>query len=368
MKPIRVCIFCERWGSGGIESFISNVLLHMDLHEMEVDIVAACINDSVFTSGLKEKGVRFIELSGKLRSIKNNRRFLDLLHKRKYDVAHFNLFQGLSLYYVHLAKKAGVPTRIVHSHGAGLRNSRTKVAKLTLHKVGRSLWQDDATDLWACSQPAAKFLFGHKSYCSIPNGIDLEKFRFCDAKRECTRKDLGISEKVVIGTVGRLSQEKNHEFLLNVFQKYHSKDSNSVLLLVGDGEDRERLLALAEVLGISESVIFYGTSPHVDDLLCAMDVFVFPSIFEGWGIAGVEAQAAGLPVLCSEGVPKAIHITDAIKSMPRTDAGAWAEEITRLLNKAIDRQTATDQVKCAGVDILSVANRIFEKYMEQRNG
>jgi len=335
---------------------------------MEVDIVAARIEESVFTAGLEERGVRFVELSGKLRSPRNSGLFRNLLKERKYDVIHFNLFQGLSLCYVQVAKKEGVPVRIVHSHGPGLRNSRTKQIKLLLHRAGRTLWGGAATERWACSKPAAEFLFGKKQYSFIPNGIDVEKFRFNSETREKVRKELGVFEKVVIGTVGRLSQEKNHKFLLNVFQKFHRDYPKSVLLLVGDGDEKAALTEQAEQLGISDCVIFYGPSQHVNELLCAMDVFVLPSIFEGLPFAAIEAQASGLPVLCSEGVSRETHISDYVKALSFEDETVWVKETMRMLAINTDRKNAAEHVKLAGFDVQSVAKGIYGKYMGQEDG
>lgn len=124
-------LLCESWESGGIESFLHNILLRMDLTGLEVDIVAAQLKDSVFTQALREHGVRFRELSGSQRNLpENHRRFAALLWERRYDVVHLNIFQGMSLYYAHLAKRAGVPVRIAHSHNTDLRQSLTRPLKL----------------------------------------------------------------------------------------------------------------------------------------------------------------------------------------------------------------------------------------------
>lgn len=357
----RICCFCETWESGGIESFLNNVLLHIDLSELEVDIVAECIKESVFTSGLKARGIRFIELSGKLRSPQNYRRFRNLLRERKYDVVHLNLFQGLSLYYAQIAKKENVPVRIAHSHGSGLRNSRTKQIKMALHQMGRRAWTSAATDHWACSQLAARFLFSDiNSFCMIPNGIETERFRFNPVVRDKIRSEFGLSEHYVVGHVGRLSSEKNQSFLLDVFAQLIKGCPSSRLLLVGDGPDKMMLQQQAERLGIAEHVIFYGVSKHVEQLLWAMDVFAFPSLFEGLGLACIEAQAAGLPVICSEGVPEEARITSLV-SVLSFDAERWAGQ---LLTMCVEkRDTYAEAVRAAGFDVADVAQQIEKSWL-----
>lgn len=361
MKTRRICCFCETWESGGIESFLNNVLLRMDLSGLEVDIVAACIKESVFTLGLESKGIQFVPLSGAVRDLRKNfAQFRELLRERHYDVVHFNLFQGLSLYYVQIAKEEKVPVRIAHCHGSGLRNSRTKQLKLILHRLGRYLWKDSATEYWACSQAAANFLFSNElSVRVIPNGIDTNRFSFDAGERERVRRQLGMEENYVVGNVGRLSSEKNQQFLLETFAHLSRMRPESRLLLVGDGVEKTMLQRSAEQLGIAENVTFYGTSKQVEKLLWAMDVFAFPSLFEGLGIACVEAQAAGLPVVCSEGVPKEAHISPLIKAVKLSDGTVrWAEELSCCGGTEISRMDGVPMVRGAGFDSSDVAKMI----------
>lgn len=364
----RVCCFCESWESGGIESLMNNILQNMDLTDIQVDIVAACINKSVFTSGLQEKGVHFIELSGEMRTFQNIQLFRELLRKRGYDVAHFNLFQGLSLYYVQVAKEEGVPIRIAHGHNTALRKSRGRVLKLLLHRAGSALFTNAATELWACSRAAADFLFEskvlkQKGYQFIPNGIDVERFRFQPEVRETVRAKLGLADSFVIGNVGRLCYQKNQDFLVEVFSEVLKQAPNSFLLIVGEGELKSDLQQKVKRLGIHKRVIFYGVSDHVEQLLWAMDVFAFPSRFEGFGIAAVEAQTTGLPVICSDEVPMEAFVTPVVRRETSDDVGAWAKAL--LSSKSMPaRETGASLVADAGFAVDAVAARVKEKWLE----
>lgn len=366
----RICCFCERWESGGIESFLYNVLMHTDLDGMEIDIVAARLCESVFTDALKERGVRFVELSGKLRSPENNLLFRRLVRERRYDAVHFNLFQGLALYYAVIARQEGVAARIVHCHGAGLRSSRTKQLKLLLHRLGSRLLLSSATDLWACSRQAAQFLFAGEADSAriIPNGIETERFRFSEEARKTVRAALGLTDQTVIGTVGRMSREKNQTFLLDVFAAFAPRCPDSRLLLVGAGEEEQALRRQAETLGIADRVIFYGTTSDVAGVLAAMDVFVFPSLAEGLGNACVEAQASGLPVLCSEHIPPEARLTPLVHTAelgrgPRS----WAEELSVCLRETGDRSDGAALIRAAGFDISDAARLVTAAYMEEQN-
>lgn len=355
----RVCCFCESWESGGIESFLCNILLHMDLSGLEVDIVAARLEESVFTEPLKVRGIRFYELSGKANeTLRNHRAFRRLLKERKYDVLHLNIYQSLSLAYARLARNAGVPVRIAHGHNTALRRSPTRRLKLALHHWAGKKYGGDVTHRWACSAMAAEFMFGSAAdFTFIPNGINTERFRFDPDTRTRIRKELGVENALVVGNVGRLCYQKNQSFALDVFQILHQRQPESVLLLVGEGEDRKALEEKAKALGIEDSVIFCGITDRVEQLYWAMDVFLFPSRFEGLGIVAIEAQAAGLPVLCSENIPREALITEWAARLKLSDGPrVWAEKTLAL--KGIDREGSTDKVAAAGFDIRTVAERI----------
>ena len=367
MDKRRVCCFCEKWESGGIESFLHNVIMEMDLSCLEIDIVAAQMCESVFTAELKEKGVRFYELSGSQRKLwQNHKMFRQLLKERQYDVVHLNIFQGLSLYYAYLAEKARIPVRIAHSHNTALRQSRTRWLKLLIHNIAKRLLAENVTEYWACSKLAAEFMFPRdvvEKYEFIPNGIDVERFRFDNEVREKVRKDLDIDGKLVIGNVGRLCYQKNQEYLLEVFAILQYERPDSILLLVGEGELKADLRQKAEKLSIADKVLFYGVTDKVEQLLWAMDVFVFPSRFEGLGIAVVEAQAAGLPVVCSDNVPDEAVVTDLVQKVDLSSgADVWADNILRC-QVSMDRQAFNEQVRQSGFAVADVADRIEKAYL-----
>ncbi len=369
MKPVRVCCFCERWESGGIESFLCNVLLHMDLTGLEVDIVAAQMQDSVFTRPLKDRGVRFYELSGRQNRVpENHRLFRKLLEERRYDVVHLHIFHGLSLWYGRLARRAGVPVRIAHSHNTALRKSRTRPLKLLVHHISRKLFTRCATDLWACSGSAAEFMFPDNALKSrgfqfIPNGIDTDRFRFDADVREKVRGELGVRDKYVIGNIGRLCYQKNQSFLLDIFAEVLRRKPESVLLLTGEGPDRPALEEKAKRLGIAGSVIFYGTSDRVEQLLWAMDVFVMPSRFEGLPVTGVEAQASGVPCLFSDAITEDCRIAETVKLLSLSAPAAEWADFALQGNSCGNRAGGASVVRQAGFDVEDVAGETERFYL-----
>ena len=369
LEKVRVCCFCERWESGGIESFLCNVLCHMDLSDLEVDIVVAQMENSLFTAALTAHGIRFYELSGRQNGVLENYcLFRKLLKERQYDVVHLNVFHGLSLYYGCLAQQAGVPVRIAHSHNSALRKSWARPLKLLIHHISRELFAPCITDLWACSGMAAEFLFSkkaleNKKFHFIPNGINIDRFRFNANIREKVREELGVRDKYVIGNIGRLCYQKNQEFLIEIFVEILRRKPESCLLLVGAGEAEPMLRKRTEELGVAGASIFYGTSARVEQLMWAMDVFVLPSRFEGLPVTAIEAQASGLPCVFSDAVTRECRICGSAQFVSLLEpADVWAEKISHLSGCG-SREDAATAAQQAGFSIVDVALRIKKSYL-----
>lgn len=367
LKKRKVCVFCQTWESGGIEAFLHNILLEMDLSLFEVDIVVEKLGGSIFTESLREAGIRFYELSGSTRQmILNYRKFSELLAYRKYDVLHLNVFQAQAMMYLKVAEQQGIPIRIAHSHNTMLRSSTTRPLKMWIHWISKYMYTKRATDWWACSKMAAEFMFPKeiiqkKLYRFIPNGINLEKYKFDNKVRQEIRKSLKIENGFVIGHVGRLCYQKNQTFLLKVFAKVQKAIPTAQLLLVGDGDDLPKLQQLANELGIVNNVIFYGVNEHVERLLWAMDAFAFPSRFEGLGIAVIEAQASGLPVVCSNQIPEEAIITSHSLQLPLTNQSVWYE--TLIAMDGWPRTGLLEKDGISGFDVKRVGEQVEREYL-----
>jgi len=364
----RVCIYCQTWESGGIESFINNILWHMNLSDLKIDIVVEVLKESVFTKDIETLGITFHELSGSQKKrIKNYLLFTKLLNEQKYDVIHLNIFQALPLIYLLEAKRKSIPVRIAHSHNTMLRHNRTRMLKMGIHRFASYLFAKNATDLWACSADAAKFMFPtmllrKKTYQFIPNGIDLQRFQFNEAERRNIRKQLQLENTFVVGNVGRLCRQKNQSFLIDVFAQIHAENASARLLLIGEGEALTELKQKVARLSITDAVIFYGTTFHVEKLLWAMDVFVFPSIFEGLGIATIEAQAAGLPTICSDRIPKEALASSLALQIPLdAPADLWRTAIVHAQNRRVNINVVK-QLEAKGFNINTVSANIFYAY------
>jgi len=359
----RICIYTDKWGSGGIESFILNMLEHMEREDLEIDIVAAKLESELYMQRVEALGIGFYLLSGSIRKLRKNRAMLkNLFEEREYTAIHLNIYQALPLIYLKDAQKAGIPIRIAHSHNTGLRRSTGQYAKLFIHYAVRRFFTHYATKCLSCSRRAAEFMFKKGTdYAIIANGIETGRFAFSTAGREAERSGLGLDGRFVIGNIGRLCSQKNQSFLLDVLAELKKRCPQSTLLLVGEGEDLEMLKKRAKKRELLDSVIFYGVTDNIPPLYWAMDVFLLPSLFEGLGIVAIEAQAAGLPVICSENVPPEAGPTTLAEFIPLKEGPEkWAE--SALACKERQRQNVIPALLEAGYDIKKGAKELRNLY------
>ena len=194
---------------------------------------------------------------------------------------------------------------------------------------------------------AGKELFGeHIPFYIVTNGIDVQRFVYDEKKRKECRTALGVEEYVqLIGHVGRFDKQKNQQYLINVFEVIHQKHPNKKLLLVGDGEKIDMIRTAVKEKGLEKEVLFAGQHRDVSPYYCAMDVFVFPSLFEGLGIVAIEAQTAGLPVFASDTIPREAKITDTMTFVSlKSTYEEWASVIDSAIGGKIHDRTASASI------------------------
>ena len=369
MKVLEV--FGEPVLSGGQEAFVFEVLKNINMKDLQIDCLTAYEwgNES-YRQIVEEHGGAAYELKLPFQPGKSRmniaKPFRYFLQNHTYDIVHIHSGSISALAVMaSVADNAGVNKVIVHSHATG-DNDNLK------HKVLRfiaSLSMKKHVSIYcACSKEAAEWKFV-SSYARrariINNGIDTSRFAFNTAKRNEYRKKLGIAETCfVLGHVGRFSYEKNQAFLINVFKHLTERLPDSKLLLIGDGEDREKIEMQIQVLGITDKVILTGNVGNVQDYLQAIDVFVFPSRFEGFGIVVLEAQAAGLPCVVSDCVSQEAGIVDDIifLTLKDTPVSIWTDQILQFMRHK--RENGAEKIKRAGYDIKSTAETVRNLYFE----
>lgn len=366
-KKILIVTACDLSG-GGVPVFLYNMLSNMDIKEF-------CIH--IYFPGkivLQELADKFLELGTSLytgecgegenvREIAYND-IACLTGLYKYDVVHSNSGKvWINYYSCYFGIKNNIPVRIVHSHSALLPRRKPEIQKQD--DSYRKFIRKNATHFLACSIKAARWLFGSEfeNYTILKNGIDLEKYKFNMDTRKKYRQELGLDNKFVIGHIGRFVEAKNHALLLNIFREIIKYDSNYMLLMAGGGELLEDIKEKSREMKIKDNCIFLGERMDVPGLLCAMDVFVFPSLFEGLGIAVIEAQAIGLPCITSEEIPEEACMPGGVERISfESSIKYWAEQILKYKTISNKRKTYYTELNNAGYNVKNSAYQLWQLY------
>lgn len=332
-KPIHILHVLGGLDAGGAESFVMNLYRSIDRTKVQFDFIKHVSQKCMFEDEI-------LSLGGKIficprYTGKNHFKYCKWWNEFFFNHPEYKIIHGhvrsTSAIYLLIAKKHGLIT-IIHSHSTSNGKGTMGMLKTVMQYPTRYI----ADYLFACSEKAGKWMYGQYvsqklNYKIVPNGIDLARFEFKLQKRKQIRQYLGIQDnEMVIGHVGRFTAAKNHEFLIRVFQAYREKHAYAKLLLVGEGELLESIKSKCRELNILENVIFTGNRSDTENFYQAMDVMAFPSLWEGLGIALIEAQASNLPCIASKTIPKEAIVTDSVKTLAVNEIRPWVKEIENL--------------------------------------
>ncbi len=372
-EPIRVLQIVGRMDRGGIENFVMNIYRNIDREKVQFDFLCHYGREAAFNDEIRAMGGRIYEMP----AIRDETHvyywklfeYIGALNKffkehKEYKIIHGQMTNTASIY-MPIAKKYGVTTRIAHSHNShgkvGMLGVVTDILKKPVFKY--------ATDLFACSEAAAKYFYP-ESYIKagkvkvVPNAVDAGKFRFNPEKRKQMRSEFGVEDNLVIGCVGRFRTEKNQAFLLGVLKEAVKTEPTAVLLFAGDGPLEDDCKQKAAEMGIADKCIFLGMRSDIPDVMQAMDVLAMPSLFEGLPVTGIEAQAGGLSVIASTGIPDEMNAIGMVEFLS-LDGGesAWAE---KLIEKAKQPKVDTiEKIKKAKYDIHTLAPWLQEFFLSR---
>lgn len=365
---IRVLHIVNCMNRGGLETFIMNVYRSIDRSKLQFDFLVHVDREGAFDNEISTLGGKIFYVSPRNQGILKNHKTLDKFFKAhpEYKIVHQHVSSLSYIEPLKVAKIHGVPIRIVHAHS-------TQEGGSTLHKYihlwNRIFIKSYATHYFACSDFAARWLLGKKmfedgEYKIIKNGIETSKYRYNFAKRIEIRKALGINNKFVLGHVGGFSYAKNHTFLIDLFKHICETSSDFVMLLIGDGQLRENIEAKIDSYGLKNSIIMTGVRDDVPDLLQAMDIFIFPSYYEGLPVALIEAQASGLPCLVSDSITRQVKVTNNVEYINLSSPiYYWVSKINEI-KRHYKRQDQSKQVIDKGFDIKKIAQHLQELYQE----
>ena len=348
---------------GGAEKVCRDIGLYGNPEEYETHYVIFDDDIGDFGKEVEAKGCKIF----KFREPSENygeyfKALKELMSKYPYTAVHAHTM--FSIGWVMLAaKQMKIPVRVSHAHSALIDGNG--LVKSVYENVMRKLILSCSTDLVACGEKAGIRLYGEKAYKKrgnlILNGIDTKIFSFSQVKRDEIRNKFNISDKFVLGHTGRLAEVKNQSFILKLMPEILKQRDNAVLMLIGDGDDRQMLENTAKELGVYDKVIFVGNVTNVQDYLSAMDVFVFPSLYEGLPLSILEVQANGLPCVISDTVPPDVFLTELIHPLSLKEPEShWINKILSV-NRQPDKDYS-NELKASGFDLETAMEKVYSIY------
>ena len=364
----------QKNSSGGIAAFLFNFYREMDPRRIDADFVAIAYQCfDLYREAIESLGGRlhclnvhrFKGITGKRNYLKAVSQFLD---EHEYDIIHINSGGFFTNYLLtRCAKKYGKGAKIIsHSHSKMTTYRGIKKAAIMLARRNFARYADY---FLACSMDAGEYMYPSSVVSGprlsvINNAIRTADYAYRPETRAAMRRELNLEEALIVGHVGRFTLAKNHGFILDVFKEVLKLEPQAHLLLVGEGNSRADVMEQVRVKGIGEHVLFTGLRDDVPALMQAMDVFLFPSLFEGLGVVAIEAQASGLPVIASSVIPKEAAVTDLFISCALEESvNEWAKVLVDAVSHHRDsRRDRSDDVSLAGYDVKQEAGKLIALY------
>lgn len=320
-----------RNAKGGVESVVFNYYSFIDTSKFQFDLIIHSDSPHEIPDNILELGCNVFKIPPYKHLFAYIRALKNIFKNNNYKIVHSHM-STISVFTLLAAKMAKIPVRIAHSHvtaGRGKGEFFRNLSKYTLRLFSRIF----PTHLFACSEYAGRWLFGNNAFKKgkitvLHNAIDIKKFIFNESIRNKIRNSLNLSDEFVIGNVGRFVPQKNHDFLIDIFNEIVKKNNKCYLLLIGEGELEEQVKNKVVFLGLQNNVLFLGARNDVNEFFQAMDIFALPSLYEGLGIVAVEAQVSGLPTIVSSRVPGEVKLFNMIEFLSLNDKPEkWAETI-----------------------------------------
>lgn len=349
---------------GGTETFIMNSLRYLDKSKFEIDVLIHGEGEGVYDNEIKELGCNVIvaPVFGK-NPLTYNKEIKRILRDGKYDIVHSHL-NSMNTPILKEAKKQGVGVRISHAHASEyystnkLKNFVNAFNKRRIHKY--------ATDLFSCSVVAGDFTYEGRDYSIWYNSVDLNKYSFNETNRNTIRSKYGVEDKDVFINIGRFNFQKNHIFLIDIFSELVKVNKDSVLMLVGSGEEEDNIRNYVGAKGLDDNVIFVGLIDNVHEFLSASDHFLLPSLFEGLPYVLVEAQATGLQIFSADTVAPETKLIDEFYFIPINSATEWVRKICEKSN--YERYSRSKELTDAGFEVVSSIDLLEKFYLDNIKG
>lgn len=355
----------------GVETYIVNLYDHIDRDNFSFSILTrnAHIGSELYKM-LTEKGIEVYDLEIPNLGLKTIPLYVKRLnsfykeHNGEFDFIHMHGYDDP--FVIYMAKHNGIKKAALHVHQVARENAR--VVGDLLKRIFSKNNMQYADYYFACSQKAGEVMYGNKKYIVLKNTIDAQKFKFDADKRLIPREQLRLSDSnIAIAYTGRLVPVKNLVFLIDVFACVLKKNSNVKLFIIGEGEEKDNLMAQVKSLKIDKNVYFLGIRNDIDMLLQGMDLYLQTSTCEGFSFSALEAQCCGLPSVISDSFPEEIDITDLVYRISLSEPKEyWADKILELIRLTSSRNSNRGRyaaiIKEKGYDCYNAANEMEKIY------
>ena len=307
--------------ANGVAACICNYFINMDKTNFEFTFATLNDRDHGRYKMIEDNGGKIVELYRNCNVFQYIKKIDDFFKNNKFDIVHCNV-ANTGVIFLYFAKKYNVKVRILHSHAT---SSADKLFKKIRNNIISVFTKKFANEYFACSEAAGKAMFGRKEYFVLNNCVDYQKFKYDEILRKKLRKKYNVENDFVIGNIGRLCNQKNQKFLIELLTKL----TNCKLMIIGNGPLENYLKEYAYKMNVQDRIIFTGSISNTNEIYNVFDVFALPSIYEGLPVVGVEAQANGLPCTFSENITKEVKINENVKLL-KLDIDEWQTNILNI--------------------------------------
>lgn len=368
---IRVLHVVGIMDAGGAETMIMNLYRNIDRSKVQFDFLVHRDKQGFYDKEINDLGGKIYKaMPINMKNYFKYKKMLDTFFKehKEYKIVHSHI-SILSLINLKIAKKNNVPIRIAHSHESHLSLREHDIKRRPIIYFSKKIINKYPNIKMACAVEAGNWLFGDNSTVKVlNNSIDSKQYVYNSNSSREIRESLHLTDKnFIVGHIGRFSKQKNHDFIIDIFKEIHDINNDAVLMLVGDGELKDEIEKKVKKLRLAKSVIFTGIRSDIPKLLSSMDVFLFPSLFEGLPVSLIEAQASGIVSIISDNVSKEVKITNQIEFLSLKDSPVdWANKAIKYDNNH-KRINTYNQIKKAKYDIEQNAQEMENFYLEEYN-
>lgn len=362
---IKILHIVTKMDRAGQETFIMNILRVSEKSKYKFDFLCYSNEEGDYDREIMNLGSKIYHLDNYRKvnqtSLEKYFRQLEVLKDwfnnsvEHYNIIHVHTFHSLdAIIHLEALRRSNINSKvIIHSHNSFANHP-------TLHRLIRKFFYFYNFEKAACSKEAAEWMFGgnQDNVRILLNGIDVKKFEYNEEKRIIFRNNLNLNNKTVIGHIGRFNYQKNHKYLIDIFNEYLKINPDAILVLVGRGELENDIRKKVKDLNINKYVIFMGVQDDISEILSGIDILVFPSLFEGMSLTLIEAQVSGLPVVTNKNISQETVISPLLKKVSLENKSQWILAINELVNKRCNR------VNSEQIDVNNTAKNVLKFYSD----